>query len=60
MVNFYAKFVFMNEMYKDIQWVAQRNLTSPPDFEQLKISCYKIGVTFIGLDIIPFTAKLPE
>lgn len=50
----------MNEMYKDIQWVAQRNLTSPPDFEQLKISCYKIGVTFIGLDIIPFTAKLPE
>lgn len=29
------------------------------DFEQLKESCYKIGVKFIELDIIPFTAKLP-
>lgn len=47
-------------MYKNIQWVVQRNLTSQSDFEQLKSSCQKIGVTFIELDIIPFTEKLPE
>lgn len=50
----------MNEKYKHIQWVVQRNLTSQSDFEQLKESCHKIGVTFIELDVIPFTAKLPE
>lgn len=50
----------MNEKYNNIQWVVQRNLTSQSDFEALKSSCHKIGVTFIELDIIPFTAKLPE
>jgi len=50
----------MNEKYKNIQWVVQRNLTSQSDFEALKNSCLKIGVKFIELDIIPFTAKLPE
>jgi hypothetical protein len=50
----------MNEKYKQIQWVVQRNLTSQSDFEQLKESCHKIGVAFIELDIIPFTAKLPN
>jgi hypothetical protein len=50
----------MNDKYHNIQWVVQCNLTSQSDFEQLKVSCQKIGVTFIELDIIPFTAKLPE
>ena len=50
----------MNEKYRHIQWVVQRNLTSQSDFERLKESCQIIGVTFIELDIIPFTAKLPE
>lgn len=50
----------MNSKYKNIQWVVQRNLTSRSDFEALKESCHKIGVTFIELDIIPFTSKLPE
>ena len=43
-----------------IQWVVQRNLTSQSDFEQLENSCLKIGVKFIELNIIPFTAKLPD
>ena len=47
------------EKYKRIQWVVQRNLTSPADFEGMKIACEKIGVSFIALDIIPFTAELP-
>jgi ATP-grasp domain, R2K clade family 3 len=50
----------MNEKYKSIQWVVQRNLTSQSDFEELKSSCLKIGVTFIELNIIPFTGQLPE
>ena len=50
----------MNEKYKNLQWVVQRNLTSQSDFEQLKKSCRKVGVTFIELDIIPFTSELPE
>ncbi|MBI5373010.1 MAG: ATP-grasp domain-containing protein [Sphingobacteriales bacterium] len=49
----------MNESYKNIQWVVQRNLTSQSDFEQLKSSCDKTGVKFIAVDIIPFTAELP-
>lgn len=50
----------MNEKYAGIQWVVQRNLTSPSDFEALKASCQKLGIAFIELDIIPFTARLPE
>jgi len=44
--------------YIDIQWVIQRNLTN--DFERITASCDKIGVKYIGLDIIPFTSELPE
>ncbi|GAA3935456.1 DUF4343 domain-containing protein [Chitinophaga oryziterrae] len=43
--------------YMDIQWVIQRNLTN--DFERIAAFCEKIGVKFIGLDIIPFTSELP-
>src|SRR4051812_49091605 len=50
----------MDKNYKNIQWVVQRNLTSQSDFQELKESCLKIGVKFIELDIIPFTAQLPE
>jgi len=50
----------MDKNYKNIQWVVQRNLTSQSDFQDLKESCLKIGVKFIELDIIPFTAQLPE
>lgn len=48
------------EKYKCIQWVVQRNLTSQADFEGMKMACEKIGVPFIALDIIPFTAELPH
>lgn len=50
----------MNRKYDKVQWVVQRNLTSKPDFEAIKSACNKIGVPFIELDIIPFTATLPE
>lgn len=50
----------MSEMYKNYQWVVQQNLTSKNDFEGLKQSCRKIGIDFIGLNIIPFTNSLPE
>lgn len=48
------------EKYQHIQWVVQRNLTSQADFEGMKNACEKIGVPFISLDIIPFTAELPQ
>jgi ATP-grasp domain, R2K clade family 3 len=50
----------MNEKYQNIQWVVQRNLTNPSDFEGLKNSCLKIGTKFIHLDIVPFTEELPN
>ncbi|QEC68915.1 DUF4343 domain-containing protein [Panacibacter ginsenosidivorans] len=50
----------MNEKYKNIQWVVQRNLTSQSDFKELKDSCLEIGIPFIELDIIPFTNELPR
>lgn len=50
----------MNPKYQHIQWVVQRNLTSQADLKALKNSCDKIGVHFVGLDIIPFTDTLPE
>lgn len=49
----------MNNRFKDIQWIVQRNLTSRSDFEGLKQSCLKTGVSFVALDIIPFTLELP-
>jgi hypothetical protein len=48
------------EKYNRIQWVVQRNLTSQADFEGIRNACEKIGIPFIGLDIIPFTPQLPE
>ena len=47
------------EKYKGIQWVVQRNLTSQADFDGMKNACEKIGIPFIGLNIIPFTSDLP-
>ncbi len=49
----------MNDKYSHVQWVVQRNLTSQADFNNLKDACLKIGVTFIEVDIVPFTAELP-
>ena len=48
------------EKYKHIQWVVQRNLTNQADFEGMKMACEKIGVPFIALYMIPFTAELPQ
>lgn len=50
----------MNEKYKNIQWLVQRNLTSRERFDELEKACNSIGVKFVALDIIPFTASLPE
>lgn len=48
------------EKYKKIQWVVQRNLTGKDEFEKLKNACLKLGITFIELDIIPFSVSLPS
>jgi hypothetical protein len=50
----------MSTNYGGIQWVVQRNLTSKDDFDGLEKACNKIGVDFIGIDIIPFTSELPD
>jgi hypothetical protein len=49
----------MSDAYKNIQWVAQRNLTNREDLQELKSGCEKAGVHFLEMDIIPFTGKLP-
>jgi hypothetical protein len=49
----------MKSGYQHIQWVVQQNLTNQSDFDQIKNACQKIGVPFLGLNIIPFTKKLP-
>lgn len=50
----------MQQQFKGIQWVVQRNLTHRADFEALRLACAEAGVTFIPLDIIPFTSGLPS
>lgn len=49
----------MQQQFKDIQWVVQRNLTNLSDFEAIQHACSQVGITFIPLDIIPFTSELP-
>ena len=49
----------MPELYANIQWVVQRNLTSKTDLESLQLSCEATGVTFQPIDIIPFSSSLP-
>jgi hypothetical protein len=48
------------EKYKNLQWVIQRNLTNNNYLEGIKNACQQLGTGFIELDIIPFTAALPE
>ena len=50
----------MPSSYKKIQWVVQQNLTSKDDFEGLKYACLKMEIPFIGIDIIPFSDRLPQ
>jgi ATP-grasp domain, R2K clade family 3 len=50
----------MNDKYKNIQWVVQSNLTGKSEFEDLKNACIKLGIGFLGLNIIPFSNQLPE
>ena len=50
----------MHELYKNIQWVVQRNLTSIADFDGMRSACADIGVNFVELDIIPFSTDLPS
>ena len=45
--------------YSEIQWVVQRNLTNPSDVAALHQACEKLGITFVDIDIIPFTQALP-
>jgi ATP-grasp domain, R2K clade family 3 len=52
--------IVMEEKFKDIQWVVQRNLTSRTELAELRSTCLKIGIRMIELDIIPFTDKLPD
>lgn len=49
----------MSSLYPGIQWVVQRNLTSKTDLESLQLSCEAAGVSFQGIDIIPFSSSLP-
>lgn len=49
----------MSDLYNDIQWVIQRNLTSENVFAQLKSACEEIGVGYVEVEIVPFTAELP-
>ncbi|MGO4293957.1 hypothetical protein [Chitinophaga sp. RAB17] len=48
----------MSSLYPGIQWVVQRNLTSKTDLESLQLSCEAAGVSFQGIDIIPFSSSL--
>lgn len=50
----------MSSRYQNIQWVVQQNLTSIEDFDGLKNACEKLGIHFIGIDIVPFSSELPE
>ena len=42
-----------------IQWVVQRNLTNHHDLHALENACGKLGIDFVGIDIIPFSNELP-
>lgn len=46
--------------FQQIQWVVQRNLTSTSDFTAIQAACTTLNIPFVSLDIIPFTAALPE
>jgi len=44
----------------NIRWVIQNNLISQPEFKLLKESCDKLGVEIEEIEVIPFSAELPE
>ena len=46
--------------FDNIQWVVQQNLTSDSCFWQIKEACESLNIGFIGLEIIPFSDKLPH
>ncbi|WP_295128465.1 ATP-grasp domain-containing protein [uncultured Chitinophaga sp.] len=47
------------KQYPNIQWVVQRNLTSPGNFEDLQSACNVLNIPFVAIDIIPFASSLP-
>ena len=50
----------MTNLYDNIQWIVQKNLTSQADMEGLRSSFSKIGVKHMEVDVIPFTSELPD
>jgi hypothetical protein len=51
--------MFMTDL-ANLQWVVQKNLTSYNDFSALQGACQKLSIHFIGIDVIPFSNKLPD
>lgn len=45
--------------YNDVQWVIQNNLSSEDVLLEFKKSCDKIGVSYVEIEVIPFTTELP-
>ncbi|HLK30897.1 MAG TPA: ATP-grasp domain-containing protein [Puia sp.] len=50
----------MENRFKKIQWVVQKNLTSREDLNGLRLACEKINVRYTEVNIIPFAHVLPE
>ncbi len=46
--------------YENLQWVVQENLTNHDDFSALRDACQKLQITFVGIDVIPFSHELPD
>lgn len=44
---------------QNVQWIVQKNLTGKEDFEALQNACNRLGFFFSGVNIIPFSQKLP-
>ncbi|AXY77944.1 DUF4343 domain-containing protein [Paraflavitalea soli] len=49
----------MEQAINTVQWIVQKNVTSPNDLEGLREACKLINVNCIELNIIPFTNELP-
>ncbi|MDO6429647.1 ATP-grasp domain-containing protein [Flavitalea sp. BT771] len=43
-----------------VQWVVQKNLTNSNDFSALEKACRELKISFVGIDVIPFSNELPD